>query len=273
VVAAAAGLDEDAVEVLRTVGSTNLELMSRPLELPGRGVLLAGMQVAGRGRRGRVFLSDPENSITMSVACDDRVVPGAHSLSGLSIALGVAVARVLSRHVDGIGLKWPNDLLRDGRKVGGMLIETRLSMQMRRIVVGLGLNLRMPTELARQIGQPVGGLFDDRPMPLDRDRLAGELAGALLRRIDAFVADGFGQTAHEWAEFDVLAGREVSVVESDRATLVGTAMGIGADGSLILRTGEQVVEVSVGDVSARLGDLRGTTQAPPMPLAGAGDRQ
>ncbi len=273
VVAAAAGLDEGAVEVVRTVGSTNLELMGRPLQHPGRGVLLAGMQVAGRGRRGRVFVSDPDDSITMSVVCDDRVAPGAHPLIGLSIVLGVAVARALSRHVDGVGLKWPNDLLRDGRKVGGMLIETRLSMPMRRIVVGLGVNLRMSAELARQIGQPVGGLFDDRPMPIDRDRLAGELAGALLRRIDAFLADGFGQTAREWAEFDVLAGREVSVVESGRPTLVGTAIGVGADGSLILRTDGQVVEVSVGDVSARLGDLRGTTDAPPMRLAGGGDRQ
>ena len=267
VVAPAAGLPEASIEVVDTIDSTNLELMRRPMGPGGhRCVLLAGMQVAGRGRRGRVFISDPDDSLTVSVACDDPFDPAAPALTGLSIALGVEVARTLAPLVPGIGLKWPNDLLRDGRKVGGMLIESRLSPQMRRIVAGQGLNLRMPAALAEQIGQPVAGLFDHHPMPVSRDVLAGRIAGGLIRRIERFLREGFGDTASEWAPFDVLAGREVSVIESGRPTLVGIARGVGPDGCLLLQTPEGVVEVSVGDVSARLGDLR---QAP---AAGASAR-
>ena len=256
-VARAAGLPDQWIEVVDSIDSTNLELMRRSVGPGGaRCVLLAGMQVAGRGRRGRMFISDPNDSITVSVACDDPFDASAPPLTGLSIALGVEVARVLAPLVPGIGLKWPNDLLRDGRKVGGMLIETRLSPHLRRIVAGQGLNLRMPAALAEQIGQPVAGLFDSHPMPVSRDVLAGHLAGALLRRIERFVREGFGSTASEWAAFDVLAGREVSVYEAGRPTQVGIAQGIGGDGCLLLRTESGVVEVSVGDVSARIGDLR-----------------
>jgi BirA family biotin operon repressor/biotin-[acetyl-CoA-carboxylase] ligase len=264
-IAAAAALPAPCVEVVDSIDSTNKELMRRPAGPPDPGgapavhLLLAVQQVAGRGRRGRSFVSDPRDSLTFSVAIDHR--RGAHTpaLVGLPLALGVAVAKTASAWVSGVGLKWPNDLLRDGRKCAGMLIETRLSGELERIVIGLGVNLRLPDALARAIDQPACGLFDPgAPMP-PREELAGRFARALIDAAERFLSAGFGDTAAQWAPFDVLAGREVVILEEGRPRLAGRADGLDPTGALRLRTPGGVVAVAVGDVSARLSDLGGAS--------------
>ncbi len=264
--AQAAALPLDAVEVVASLDSTNRELMRRAAPPPpasGAAVrlLLAVEQFAGRGRQGRSFLSDPADSLTFSLAIDHRRVPGTPPLVGLSLALGVAVAQVAARYVEGIGLKWPNDLLRNGRKCAGMLIESRLSGMAERVVIGLGVNLRLPPALVQAIGQPACGLFDGLPTLPPRATLAGEFARALTDATLGFLQQGFADTAAQWARFDVLAGREVSILEDGRIRLVGIADGLDASGALRVRTASGTVSVAVGDVSARLGDLSGTGDA------------
>lgn len=265
VVAAAAALPASCVEIVDSIGSTNKELMRRPAGPPGPGgapavhVLIALQQVAGRGRRGRSFVSNPRDSLTFSVAIDHRRGTHTPALVGLPLALGVAVAKTASAWVPGIGLKWPNDLLRDGRKCAGMLVETRLSGELERIVIGLGVNLRLPDALARLIDQPACGLFDPGAAMPPREELAGRFARALIDAAERFLAVGFGDTAVQWAPFDVLAGREVSILEDGRAKLTGRAEGLDPTGALRLRTSGGVVAVAVGDVSARLSDLAGAS--------------
>ncbi|GAA4413903.1 biotin--[acetyl-CoA-carboxylase] ligase [Quisquiliibacterium transsilvanicum] len=262
-IAAAAALPESCVEVVDSIDSTNKELMRRPAGPPRSGgapavhVLLAVQQVAGRGRRGRVFVSDPLDSLTFSVAIDH--CRGAHTpaLVGLPLALGVAVAKTASAWAPGIGLKWPNDLLRKGLKCAGMLVETRLSGEHERIVIGLGVNLRLPDALASAIDQPACGLFEAGSAMPPREELAGRLARALIDAAERFLAEGFGDTALQWAPFDVLAGREVTILEDGRPKLSGRADGLDPTGALRLRTSDGVVAVAVGDVSARLSDLTG----------------
>jgi BirA family biotin operon repressor/biotin-[acetyl-CoA-carboxylase] ligase len=253
-IARVAGLAPAVVEVVERIASTNAALMAQPGSGGVRPVqlLAAAHQFEGRGRRGRGFLSDPAGSITFSVALERARTASAPALTGLPLALGVAVAECAARHVDGVALKWPNDLLCGGRKCAGMLVETRAAGSRDRVVIGLGVNLRLPQEIAAQIDQPVIGLFDGAPerMP-SREVLIGELARALIDAATRFFANGFGDTATRWARFDAFAGREVSILEGGRCLTSGIAVGLDATGALLLRTDAGVTAIAAGDVSAR----------------------
>lgn len=248
-IARAARLAPTDVAVVDRIASTNSALMasSEPLRL-----LAAVDQFAGRGRRGRGFLSDPTDSLTFSVALERPRVPGAPPLTGLPLALGVALAEHVAGLVDGVTLKWPNDLLREGRKCSGMLVETRTSAAGERVVIGLGVNLRCSPEIAARLDQPVAGLFDAQPdrMPV-REVLLGGLARALIDAATGFFARGFSDTAARWARFDAFAGKEVSILEDGRRIAIGIAQGLDATGALLLKTDRGVIAVAAGDVSAR----------------------
>lgn len=252
VIALAAGLPVDAVEVVDAIASTNSELMARRQDGRAMTLLVAVHQFAGRGRQGRSFLSEPGDSLTFSIALERRRDDRSPPLTGLPLALGVAVAECVSRRVDEVALKWPNDLLRAGRKCAGMLVETRASGPVDRVVIGLGVNLRLSASIASRLDQPVGGLFDDSPgtMP-GRECLIGELARALIDSAQRFFVDGFADTASRWAPFDVFAGREVSILEQGRVQCVGIADGLDPTGALRLLTPTGVVVIAAGDVSAR----------------------
>lgn len=255
ILARAAGLPLDAVEIVAEIDSTNRELMRRPGELPGGVlVLLAFRQVAGRGRRGRQWLSDPRKSLTFSVAYEHRRHPATPPLSGLSLAYGVALAETVSAYVEGIGLKWPNDLIRAGRKCAGMLVETRLSGDRERIVVGTGVNLELSPEIEQSVEQAIGGVFDPGVARPSSAEIAGRITRAYLDATDAFLGAGFPDLQARWARFDVLAGRRVRILEGGKVTLDGVADGLAAGGELRVLGPDGVVEVAVGEVSARLAD-------------------
>lgn len=265
--AGAAGLPAACVEVVESIGSTNRELMSRPMggaasigvhEGLVTRLLLADRQVAGRGRRGRAWHSDPADSLTFSVSLDYLRTPSTPPLVGLSVALGVAVARTASEWADGLGLKWPNDLLRDGRKCAGLLVESRIGGQVERIVAGLGVNIRLPDEIARSIDQPACGLFESGAAAPPREVMAGRLGRALIDATQRFLVHGFADAAAGWARFDALAGRQVTILEAGAPVLLGRADGVDGSGALRLLTADGLVAVAVGEVSARLGDLTGS---------------
>lgn len=259
--AEASGLPVSCVEVVDAIDSTNRELMARPMAKPGAQdgpvvrLLLADRQLAGRGRRGRVWLSDPADSLTFSVAVDHRRAPSTPALAGLSVALGLSVAQAASAWAAGLGLKWPNDLLRDGRKCAGLLVESRIGGEVERIVAGLGVNIRLSDDIARTIDQPACGLFEAGAAVPRKEVLAGRLGRALIDATRRFLAHGFADAAAGWARFDVLAGRQVTILEAGLPTLVGRADGLDDTGALRLLTADGPVTVAVGEVSARLGDL------------------
>lgn len=274
-VARAGDLDPARVEIVEATGSTNQDLMSRPAapDVAAPRVLIAARQTAGRGRRGRGWLSEPPDCLAMSVSVHRMRDASAPALTGLPIALGVAIADVLAARVRGIGLKWPNDLLRDGRKCAGMLVEARTVDELDRVVIGLGLNWRTPPTLARQPAAPppvpgepspeaaplvAGGLFDALP-PLDvRERIAGELARALIDCARRYLREGFGDTALAWARHDLLLGREVVVQSEGKTVLSGRADGLDRHGELRVRTRDGVRTVCAGEVSVRLSAASGT---------------
>lgn len=251
--ARAARLDASRVQVVAETDSTNLDLMSRPAEpgAPSPRLLLARRQRAGRGRRGRTWLSDPLDSLTMSVSVQRPRDPSAPALTGLSLALGVALAELAALHAPDVALKWPNDLLRDGRKCAGMLVETRWAGEFERVVVGVGLNWRLSPSLAESLPQ-AGGLLDALPPAQTRERIAGEIARALIDAALRFFDEGFGDTAARWARFDALAGREVVVFADGAPPATGVAEGVDRSGALRLRTAQGLRPVFAGEVSVRL---------------------
>lgn len=248
-------LDEDLpgpvlLKLLQVTDSTNRQLLQAGLEgAPTGSALLAEHQTAGRGRRGRVWISPFGTSIYLSLL--HRSARGPAGLSGLSIAAGVAVADCLSQlGVPGLGLKWPNDLLWDHRKLGGLLVDVVGEQGGSCMaVIGLGLNLRMSDRI--NIDQPWIDLrsIPNHPSP-SRNLVAGALIAALVRMVDAFEHQGLGPFLERWREFDLLRDRPVELLHGDR-TESGICRGIDSSGALLLEQQGLTRAWHGGEVSLR----------------------
>lgn len=244
------------VEVHFALDSTNAYLYESPAPRPGRArIVFAEIQHAGRGRRGRSWLSPFGSGLTFSIAWSYPDVPA--ELSALGLAMGVQVAGTLAG--DGareVMLKWPNDIVWRHRKIGGLLIQLKLEAGgAASVVVGLGLNLAMPDavreSLATPDAAPVADLCDalGGRMP-GRNALAGRLAGAMCAGLERFGREGFAPFAGAWQALDSLSGALVRVSQSG-GSVEGRAMGADHDGALRLEVGGRVERFFAGDVSLR----------------------
>lgn len=233
------------------VDSTSSECRRRAARLPDRSFVFADWQVAGRGRRGRQWISPPGTNL--QVSCFKRFTRGYKGVGGLSLAVGVAVADALVRcGLAGVGLKWPNDLVHAGAKLGGILIELGGDgAGPCHAVVGIGINVRVPESVRSALARPCAGLADllGDSAP-SRNALAVALVTRLVDALDTFEAMGFAAFADAWAGYDALAGRRIHV-EGARGTFDGTAEGVDAQGALRVRDGGGVRCVEGGDVTVR----------------------
>ncbi len=240
-----AGLD-----VAWSVASTNSELLQRSAPLRGVDVLLAERQTGGRGRRGRQWASPLAAHIYMSLS---RSFGGGLSrLGGLSLAVGVAVVEALhARGFTCAGLKWPNDIVVDGRKLGGLLVEGGGEFAgPARAIIGLGLNVHMPASAAADIGQPWVDLDTLAGKPVPRDALVSALLSALLPALELFEQQGLAPFLPRYAAMDVLCGRPVRVEEAG-VILEGVARGLAEDGALKVDVAGQETCFHAGEVSVR----------------------
>lgn len=240
------------LEIHDQIDSTNRRLMELGAAGAPSGTLcLAEHQSAGRGRRGRTWVASFGGNLCLSLLWRFPVGPG--GLGGVSLATGAVVARVLDGlGVRDLGLKWPNDLLWRGRKLGGLLLEVAGETQgPSRLVVGLGLNLDLDRAAAEPIDQPWADLREalDGCTP-GRNRLAAALVEALLAMLDGYAETGADPWLTEWARFDLLRGRPVRVVQGERV-LLGDYAGIDPDGALRLATTDGVLRLHAGEVSLR----------------------
>lgn len=215
------------------VDSSNSVLLREAAELPDRAALVVDAQRAGRGRRGRVWQSPPSANLYLSLFARLRRPIGA--LGGLSLALGIGCVDALrAAGLVEVGLKWPNDLVARERKLGGLLVELAGERDGRAAaVVGLGLNLAMPADVAGEIDQP---WIDIATLGADVERAvwAARMLEALLATVDLFERDGFAAFAVRWPAVDALGGRRLAVQAAD-GEHVGIGVGIDADGALRLR--------------------------------------
>jgi BirA family transcriptional regulator, biotin operon repressor / biotin---[acetyl-CoA-carboxylase] ligase len=238
------------VEVFDELDSTNQQLLRTP-DLSGGQVCLAEAQSAGRGRRGRGWVATPCHNILMSMSW--RFETGPASLAGLSLAAGVAVLRALNEFgVQDAGLKWPNDILRDGRKLAGLLIDLRGEASGPSLVVlGLGLNVHLAPGDAAHIDQPWSALRDSLHAPVDRNRLAGLLIVHLGELFHAFERAGFESYRLEWERCHLYADKPVRLL-SGLEDVSGTVEGIDVQGGLRVRLADGALRTfHSGEVSLR----------------------
>ena len=232
------------VRVTQRCGSTNSELLAGG----SRGIVLlaAEEQTAGRGRRGRRWHSAPGAGLTFSLACD--VKRPLRELAGLSLVAGVAAARALrALGVARASLKWPNDLVVDGAKLGGILVETRGSGGAVRAVIGIGLNCRRDASLSLKLGRQVA-FVDEFAEFTDRNAVLRKIAVELLASLSRFEAEGLEPLRREWEAMDALAGQRLRVRLADGRVLTGTAAGLAEDGGLRLSTARGMRAVRSGRV-------------------------
>jgi len=238
------------VEVVEACASTNARLLERACG--ERPVLLAAeLQTAGRGRRGRRWHSPRGAGLTFSIA--RRMPQPVSGLTGLSLAAGVAVARTLrGMGAVAVALKWPNDVVAGGAKLGGILVETRFEGGQTQVVVGLGINYRAIPGLDRRLRRRIAALDELlEPLPA-RNVLLARLAAGLLEALETFAADGLAPLRTEWEAMHAHAGQRIRVRLANGRVLAGTATGIARDGALQLRTRRGLQEIhSARIVSAR----------------------
>lgn len=246
----------ERLEVRTVTGSTSADLLAAPAPAPGRWqALLAEFQTSGRGRRGHRWFAAFGSSLCLSVAWRYAAAP--RELPALSLAAGVAVRRALERAgATGVMLKWPNDIVLDNGKLGGVLVDVEGdSRGPLRVVVGVGLNLVVPPELARAVlaggGLPPVGLEQALAgVPLSRNALAAGVVGQLVAGLRDYADLGFTPLADEWRRHDFLCGRAVTI-QGAAEPVNGVARGIAADGALLLERPEGLATVFSGEVSVR----------------------
>ncbi|ABA56721.1 Biotin--acetyl-CoA-carboxylase ligase [Nitrosococcus oceani ATCC 19707] len=252
-----AAMGEDSLEWLSqlelypVLDSTNRYLLARVKHGAKKGtVCLAEAQSAGRGRHGRLWLSPPSGNIYLSLLWCFSKNP--QFLSGLSIAAGVGVLRALQdQGVTKIGLKWPNDVLWDDRKLGGILVELVPKEGGTGVVVGVGINVNMPIPYREQLVQSCTDLAEaTQNRSVDRNYLAGRLIHHFLLIMHNFERWGLRDCLDDWRRWDACYQREVYLYEGSRV-ISGIACGINEEGSLLLQEKGRISCHFCGEVSLR----------------------
>jgi BirA family biotin operon repressor/biotin-[acetyl-CoA-carboxylase] ligase len=269
----ASAIPSEALEIVDETASTNTDLMARMKALPREriafgvhAVRAAYRQTAGRGRQGRSWQTTPGHALTFSLACVlPRPLPG---LAGLSLATGVAVVEALARLCPSerarFALKWPNDVLLDGRKLAGILIETAWSSATASaVVIGVGINVRRDEALEAELqataatlpaqarATPPAALSQALPNANLTDTLAVAVKG-LTEMIERFGALGFAAYVDRWNAYHAYANREVLLIEKGVELARGVATGVDGSGQLLLSTDNGTQAIATGDVSLRL---------------------
>lgn len=239
------------LQLLDCAESTNATLMRMAAQARTGTVLAAEWQSAGRGRLGRRWLADLGGSLLFSLLW--RFERGIAQLSGLSLAVGVALIRALQRAgIDDASLKWPNDVLWRGGKLAGILIEVSGdTLGPSQVVIGVGLNLRLGDRTSEGIDQPAAALLQPGGVFLSRNHLLGCLLQELVRVLDGFAAGGFAALRDEWQRYHGLHGRPVRLIAPDGRTSLGVVAGVTDDGTLLLDEAGVLRQVHTGELSLR----------------------
>lgn len=242
------------LEIAESLDSTNTALMQRATmsELHAH-CLAAEWQAGGRGRRGRDWQGAVGGALMFSLAW--RFQCGASGLSGLSLAVGVALARAISEAgIEGIQLKWPNDLMHGYRKLGGILIELQGdALGPTTAIIGIGLNLRLPAAVRERINQAVVDVHE-LATPVSRNALLGRLLTHLADMLVRFERDGFAPIRQEWEILHAYHGRSINLLMPGGLSESGVVKGIAADGSLVVDTPAGVRHFGSGEISLRPAD-------------------
>jgi BirA family biotin operon repressor/biotin-[acetyl-CoA-carboxylase] ligase len=241
------------VQLHDSLASTNTALMAAALAGAADGtVFCSEHQHAGKGRRGRQWHSVPGGSLTFSTLW--RFDNGLQSLAGLSLAVGLAVARAVNRHSSHPArLKWPNDVLVDYRKLAGILVEVQGDMNGAAFaVVGIGLNVRLNAAQRDAVDQAVVDLAE-MGVTVGRNTLLADCLRELHAVLTLFRQHGFAALRADWLALDAYAGKSVALSLPDARTVHGMASGVDETGAFLLHdAASSLVPYSGGEISLRL---------------------
>jgi len=250
--------DSVRVEVVEQTGSTNDDLLelARIAAPVTPALLVAGHQFAGRGRHGRSWHDARGRALLFSVAAPWPQDPAA--AAAVTVACGISVAEALRERGVDARLKWPNDLLLSGRKLGGILTELAIDSHGRAsLVVGLGVNLSLGPEARVAIDQPAAALDErivESRLVCERESWIAWLARAVLEAIDRFEREGFSPFRARFEALFAYSGRRVILMQAGLPTLTGVPAGIDGEGRLLLSTDDGVQAISSGELSLRPAD-------------------
>jgi BirA family transcriptional regulator, biotin operon repressor / biotin---[acetyl-CoA-carboxylase] ligase len=246
----------DPLEVLLTVDSTNRHVAEHAANAPGTThVCVAEVQSAGRGRRGRAWIAPFGSGICMSMGWQFSEAPP--TFSALSLAVGVAAVKAFGRlGIEGVGLKWPNDLIYQQRKLGGILIEMRgESAGPAQVIIGIGINIRMPAAVRIMLAEQQAALICDvheimRERTPNRNALVAMLIEEVTKMLQTFSERGFEPFLEEWRRLDTLADASVRIIAGTETTF-GRARGVDLDGTLLVDVDGQLRRFASGEVTLR----------------------
>ena len=236
--------------LLSTTESTNRDVQRLIAEGVKYPLVVSEYQTGGKGRRGRTWVSPYAANLYFSLGWPFS--GGVAALEGLSLAVGLAVHDALrSLGVEGVSLKWPNDILLDGRKLAGILIEIGGDLSGDcAAVIGIGLNVNMPVDSASAIDQPWADLSELRAKAVSRTNILSAVVTQLIEMLSEFELNGFTPMVDRWQAANAYQNEVVKLLIGDREVL-GTCSGVDASGALRLLTdsGEQIFQG--GEVSLR----------------------
>lgn len=241
-----------ALEVLDEVASTNTYLMQNKHAAHATCVA-AHMQTNGKGRRGRTWVSQLGASLTFSLLW--RFQFGAAALSGLSLCVGVALIRALRDFdVNTAQLKWPNDVLVDGKKLAGILIELQGDLEgPSAAVIGVGINLNfnssLPKNVLERIDQPAIDLASVKA--IDQNALLGAILKHLADVLSGFEVNGFVALRDEWLSYHAYENKQVRMLLPNGTDVKGHVQGVADDGILLVETALGLQRFSAGEISLR----------------------
>jgi BirA family biotin operon repressor/biotin-[acetyl-CoA-carboxylase] ligase len=233
-----------------SLDSTNTHARRLALEGAAEGtVVIAETQTKGRGRLGRTWVSPPFRNLYLSLIVRPPVATA--EAPQLVLVAGLAVAETVREWTAGAAIKWPNDVLIDGRKVAGILTEMEADGdRVRFVIIGIGVNLNSAaTDFPPELHDKAVGLCTAMGAPIDRVAFADRLLSRLEERYELFVHQGFAAVRPLWEGLSCLTGKPVEVDDGYRR-YAGVAVGIADDGSLRLRDAAgSEIRVVVGDVT------------------------
>jgi BirA family biotin operon repressor/biotin-[acetyl-CoA-carboxylase] ligase len=237
------------IDLQLTIPSTNALAMkeSQRGDCHGR-IYLAEQQTEGRGRRGRTWVSPFARNLYFSLVW--RFEQGAAAIEGLSLLVGLAMVKAMEKlKIDAVQLKWPNDLLSQGRKLAGILLEVHGEASGQcQVVIGVGVNVEMPRDLGEQIDQPWIDLKTVSGRPVDRNLLLAEILNELVLRLNQFERNGFAEFVDEWHGYHAMQAQPITLQVGNKA-IEGVCQGIDASGALLLESEDGLRAYHGGEVS------------------------
>ena len=238
------------VIILDEVTSTNTYLMQQK-NVAHATCVAAHIQTKGKGRRGRTWVSQLGASLTFSLVW--RFQCGAAALSGLSLAVGVALMRtLLSLGVDQAQLKWPNDVLVEGKKLAGILIELQGDLDgPSTAVIGVGINLNLPKALIEAIDQATTDLNTVSGNSINQNILLGTLLKHIAEVLSQFERLGFVGLRNEWVSYHAYHQQPVHMLLPNGTEVLGVVKNVADDGILLVETALGLQRFSAGEISLR----------------------